>query len=71
MQSFHEPTVRRAAAILDGRLPRVLLMEPADADRWSDRDTMAALTDFASGIGPGKVLLEARPEWPVSVIAEA
>ena len=62
MQSFHEPTIRRAAAMFGGHLPRVLLIEPADADRWSDRDTMGALADFASGIGPGKVMLEARPE---------
>jgi glycerophosphoryl diester phosphodiesterase len=62
MQSFHEPTVRRAAAMFDDRLPRVLLIEPADADRWSGRDTIGALADFASGIGPCKVILDARPE---------
>ena len=62
LQCFHEPTVRRAAAIFDHRLQLVLLIEPADADRWSDRDSIGAVVDFATGIGPGKAILEARPE---------
>jgi glycerophosphoryl diester phosphodiesterase len=62
LQSFHEPTVRRAAATFDRRLPLVLLIEPADADRWSDRDSIGAVVDFAMGIGPGKGMIEARPD---------
>jgi glycerophosphoryl diester phosphodiesterase len=62
VQCFHEPTVRRAAATFDRRLPLILLIEPADAYRWSDRDSIGAVVDFAAGIGPGKRLLDARPE---------
>ena len=62
MQTFHEPTVRRAAAMFDGRIPRVLLIEPADAPLWSSRAAVAALADFATGIGPGKAILETHPE---------
>jgi glycerophosphoryl diester phosphodiesterase len=62
LQCFHEPTVRRAAATFDHRLPLVLLIEPADAARWSDRHSIGAVVDFATGIGPGKAMLEARPE---------
>ena len=62
LQSFHEPTVRRAAAIFDQRVPLVLLIEPEDADRWSDRDRIGAVADFATGIGPGKAIVDARPE---------
>jgi glycerophosphoryl diester phosphodiesterase len=62
MQCFHEPTVRRAGATFDQRLPLVLLIEPADADRWCDHDTIGAVADFATGIGPGKAILEAHPE---------
>jgi len=62
LQCFHEPTVRRAAATFDHCVPLVLLIEPADADRWQDRDSVGAVADFATGIGPGKAMLEARPE---------
>jgi glycerophosphoryl diester phosphodiesterase len=62
LQCFHESTVRRAAATFDHRVPLVLLIEPADADRWPDRDSVGAVADFATGIGPGKAMLEARPE---------
>jgi glycerophosphoryl diester phosphodiesterase len=62
LQCFHEPTVRRAAATFDRRLPLVLLIEPADADRWPDRASVEAVVDFATGLGPGKAMLEARPE---------
>ncbi len=62
MQCFHEPTLRRAAAMFDHRLPLVLLIEPAHAHRWSDRDKIDAAVDFAAGIGPGKSILDARPE---------
>jgi glycerophosphoryl diester phosphodiesterase len=62
LQCFHEPTVRRAAATFGRRFPTVLLIEPADADRWSDRNSIEAVADFAMGIGPGKAMLEARPD---------
>jgi glycerophosphoryl diester phosphodiesterase len=62
LQCFHEPTIRRAAATFDRRLQLVLLIEPADAHRWSDPDSIGAVADFATGIGPGKAMLEARPD---------
>ena len=62
LQCFHEPTVRRAAATFGRRVPLVLLIEPADADRWSDRNSIEAVAEFATGIGPGKAMLEARPD---------
>ena len=62
MQSFHEPTVRRAAAMFDERVPLVLLIEPADASRCSDPDRMRTVAQFATGIGPGKGIIEERPE---------
>ena len=62
MQSFHEPTVRRAAAMVDRSVPLVLLIEPADTYRWSDRTRIEEVAGFATGIGPGKAILEARPE---------
>jgi len=62
LQSFHEPTVRRAAAMFDERVPLVLLIEPEDAHRWSDCGRIGAVAEFATGIGPGKAIVEARPE---------
>jgi glycerophosphoryl diester phosphodiesterase len=62
VQSFHEPTVRRAAAMFGRPVELVLLIEPADMPRWADRGRMAALADFATGIGPGKEMLDAHPE---------
>jgi glycerophosphoryl diester phosphodiesterase len=62
MQAFHVPTVRRAAAVLDARVPRVLLVEPAETHRWASPDKVGAVAAFATGIGPGKAILEDRPE---------
>jgi glycerophosphoryl diester phosphodiesterase len=62
MQSFHEPTMRRAAALFDGRVPLVLLIEPDDTQRWSTPGAVAAAAAYVTGIGPGKPILESRPE---------
>jgi glycerophosphoryl diester phosphodiesterase len=62
VQSFHEPTVRRAAALLARRVPVVLLVEPADAALLRDREHVTALAAFASGIGPGKSIVGDHPE---------
>jgi glycerophosphoryl diester phosphodiesterase len=62
MQSFHESTMRRARTLCDPAMPLVLLMEPADARRWPDRDSLEGVARFASGIGPGRPLVEAHPE---------
>jgi glycerophosphoryl diester phosphodiesterase len=62
MQTFHEPTVRRSAAILDPHVWRVLLIEPAEVQHWSDREKIGALAQSATGIGPGKMMLEVCPD---------
>jgi glycerophosphoryl diester phosphodiesterase len=61
MQSFHEPTMRRASTGCDPRVPLVLLMEPADADRWPDPASLEDVASFVSGIGPGRPMVAARP----------
>jgi glycerophosphoryl diester phosphodiesterase len=66
VQSFHELTVRRAFRRLAPRMPVALLVEPADAALLSDRGKVAALAEFANGIGPGKAILGDHPaivEW--------
>jgi glycerophosphoryl diester phosphodiesterase len=62
VQSFDEAAIRRAAGLFEGRIPAVLLIEPDDAPRWSSVERFAAAARFAAGIGPGKVMLEDRPE---------
>ena len=62
VQSFDEPTVRRAAGLFDGRVPLALLVEPVDAALLRDREHVAAIAGFASGIGPGKAIVFSHPE---------
>ena len=61
VQSFHEPTVRRAFRRLSPRVPVALLVEPSDSALLGDRAKVAAIADFANGIGPGKAILADRP----------
>jgi glycerophosphoryl diester phosphodiesterase len=63
VQSFHEPTMRRARAQCDPNVPLVLLMEPAEAYRWPDRASLEDVSSFVSGIGPGRPMIEARPAF--------
>lgn len=66
VQSFHEPTVRRAGALFARRVPVALLVEPVDAARVGDRAQLAGIAEFASGIGPGKSIVGDNPrivEW--------
>ena len=62
MQTFHEPTVRQSGAILDPQVWRVLLIEPGEVQHWASREKIGALAKFATGIGPGKMMLEVRPD---------
>ncbi|HEV3142010.1 MAG TPA: glycerophosphodiester phosphodiesterase family protein [Vicinamibacterales bacterium] len=62
LQCFHEPTVRRAGAMFDRRVPVVLLVEPAELEEWSNRDRVQGVAEYAAGIGPGKDMLDARPD---------
>jgi len=61
VQSFHEPTIHRAFRRLSPRVPVALLVEPADSALLSDRAKVAAIADFANGIGPGKAIVADRP----------
>jgi glycerophosphoryl diester phosphodiesterase len=66
VQSFHGPTVRRAFRRLAPRVPVALLVEPEDSGLLDDRGKVAAIADFANGIGPGKEIVGERPaivEW--------
>jgi glycerophosphoryl diester phosphodiesterase len=60
VQSFHEPTMRRAAPMFE-RLDRILLIEPEDADRYGNSGALRDIARFATGIGPSKAILESRP----------
>jgi glycerophosphoryl diester phosphodiesterase len=62
VQSFDERTMRRAGELFEGGIPGVLLIEPADAPRWSGSGSFAGVARFAAGIGPGKAMLDDRPE---------
>jgi glycerophosphoryl diester phosphodiesterase len=61
LQSFHEPTIRRAGARYRGKMPVVFLRQHADAVQCVDRDRLAEIATFADGIGPDKTSLEVRP----------
>ncbi len=62
VQSFHEPTVRRARQLLPRSVPVALLVEPEDSALLRDRDHVKAIATFADGIGPGKSIVADRPE---------
>jgi glycerophosphoryl diester phosphodiesterase len=62
VQSFHEPTVRRAGQLFVRRVPVVLLVESTDAALLRDRKRVTALAAFASGIGPEKSIVRDHPE---------
>lgn len=62
VQSFHEPTVRRAGALYGGRLAVGFLRQSADAVACANRERLAAIAAFATAIGPEKDSLEQRPE---------
>src|SRR5205807_8848784 len=54
VQSFHGPTVRRAGAVFDQRVPVALLVGSERAPLLLDRGRLIAIAEFASGIGPEK-----------------
>lgn len=62
VQSFHQPTVRRAGELFARRVPVVLLVEPADAARLRDLGHVTTIAEFASGIGPEKSIVGEHPE---------
>jgi glycerophosphoryl diester phosphodiesterase len=62
VQSFHEGTIRRASSVLPGSVPVALLVDEADKARLADRERIASIAAFASGIGPAKALIAAQPD---------
>lgn len=61
LQSFDEQALREAARLLP-TIPRTLLIGSA-AEQWlSSADRVRAIAAFATGIGPDKRLIAARPE---------
>lgn len=62
VQSFHEPTVRRAGALYRERLPVALLRQRADALLCANRERLASIAGFATALGPEKSSLDGRPE---------
>lgn len=61
VQSFDHETIRRLAAELPS-VARVFLIGARDGARWLSADGLAGIAEFATGIGPSKVLLDGRPE---------
>jgi glycerophosphoryl diester phosphodiesterase len=62
VQSFHEPTVVRAGSLYQRRLPVVFLRQATEAIQCANRERLAAIAAFATGLGPEKSSLEARPQ---------
>lgn len=62
VQSFHAPTIRRAAGLLPRELRKTVLIEPADAPEWLEPGTLESAATYATGIGPAKAILGHHPE---------
>jgi glycerophosphoryl diester phosphodiesterase len=61
IQSFDETTVKALASVLP-RVPRVWLVEPEWADRVDSAEKVKAIGTWATGLGPNKRIVAARPE---------
>ena len=61
LQSFDEQTLRALAVVLPSA-PRVFLMERTNAEQWLNPARLREASEFVTGIGPAKQILEARPE---------
>jgi glycerophosphoryl diester phosphodiesterase len=61
VQSFDETPLRELARVLPS-LPRTLLIDVRDGDRWLSSGGLAEAARFATGIGPSKGLLDGRPD---------
>lgn len=61
VQSFDDLPLRQLKTDLPS-VPRTLLVEPRDAGRWLTEAGLAEAASFATGIGPGKLAIDGRPE---------
>jgi glycerophosphoryl diester phosphodiesterase len=62
VQSFHQPTVRRATEWFASLVPAVWLVDAFDRRLLSEQQRVAAIGRFASGIGPAKSIVADHPE---------
>ncbi len=61
IQSFDETTVKLLAKDLP-QVPRVLLVEPTNATRIDTQEKIKEVAGWATGLGPNKMIVAARPE---------
>lgn len=61
IQSFDETTVKLLAKDLP-QVPRVLLVEPTNATRIDTQEKIKEVAGWATGLGPNKMIIAARPE---------
>ena len=61
VQSFDAETLRELARELPS-VPRTFLIESRDGERWLSPQGLAEIARFATGIGPAKGLVNARPD---------
>ena len=61
IQSFDETTVKLLAKDLP-QVPRVLLVEPTNATRIDTPEKVKEIAGWATGLGPGKIIVAARPD---------
>ncbi len=61
VQSFDEATIKAVGTLLPG-VPRVWLVEAIWADRVDSEEEVQAVAQWATGLGPNKQLVAARPE---------
>lgn len=60
LQSFDERVLRQLARDLPD-VPRTFLVEVRDGSRWLTASGLDRIAEFATGIGPGKHLLDGQP----------
>jgi glycerophosphoryl diester phosphodiesterase len=61
VQSFDSATLQDLSRLLPA-VPRTFLIEASDGARWLSAEGLASISTFATGIGPSKHLLDARPD---------
>ena len=61
IQSFDDTTVKLLAKDLP-QVPRVWLVDPANAARIDSEDKVKQVAGWATGLGPNKMIVAARPE---------
>ena len=61
IQSFDETTVKLLAKDLP-QVPRVLLVDPANAARIDTPEKVKEIAGWSTGLGPNKMIIAARPE---------